>query len=152
MANGRAYRFPKRNEDDSIEVQRLIKDKDGALKKVSELIFTADTPSIPINFTEEINNLISSGQIVIPSDNTNKHIVDISDQLESDKYTYHFISKSGTPVKCGDIYRIFFNGINVSKDVDLSADNMSFTFMDEYEGYVFGLPNTRIVIDFEEGA
>ena len=71
---------------------------------------------------------------MIPSDNTNKHIVDISDQLESDKYTYNFIGKSGAPVKCGDIYRIFFNGINVSEDVDLSADNMSFTFMDEYKG------------------
>lgn len=151
MANGTVRRFPKRNEDNSIEGDRLIKDVDGTLKKVSELIFTAESPAIPSNFTEEINSLISSGQIEIPeTEAANSHIVDISGQLEAAKYTYDFVDKDGSAVKCGDICRVFFNGINVSQDVDISGDRLSFTFINLYGDAVFGKDETRLVIDFVE--
>lgn len=149
MATSSVYRFPKTKEDGSIEEERIIIDKDGSLKKVSEIIFTADSPTISESFTDEINSLILSGQIIIPTqEQAGAHIVDITDQLEEGKYTYSFVSKSGQSVKCGDIFRIFYNGLNVSEDVDVSEDRLSFTFSDLYSSKEFGLPNTRLVIDF----
>ena len=151
MATGTVYRFPRRKDDNSIEGERLIKDKDGSLKKVSELVFTAESPTLPVNFTEEINNLISNGDIEIPQQAVaNSHIVDISDQLEAEKYTYNFVDNNGESVKTSDIFRIFFNGMNVSEDVDISADRFSFTFIDAYDESIFGTPETRLVVDFIE--
>jgi hypothetical protein len=151
MASGNIYRIPKRNADNTVSGSRLIKSSDGTFEEVSEVIFTSDSPSIPDSFTDEINNLIDSGKIEIPnSEVRNSHIVDISDQLESGKYTYNFINSDGDLVKCSDIFRVFFNGLNVSQDIDLSADRLSFTFIDAYQAAEFGIEDSRLVIDFVE--
>lgn len=149
MATSSIYRLPKTKEDGTIQEEKIIIDKDGSIKKVNEIIFTADSPVISTNFTDEINALIQSGQIEIPtSDQINSHIVDISSQLAPEKFSYNFTNSSGENIKCSDVYRIFFNGLNVSQDVDISADRMSFTFCDLYSGEDFGYPETRLVIDF----
>ena len=92
MATGAVYRFAKRKNDNTIEGERLIIDSDGSLTKVNETIFTSESPVIPQNFTDEINALIQSGDIVIPEqDSLSMHIVDITDQLQAGKYTYNIV-------------------------------------------------------------
>lgn len=151
MATSSISRIPKRKDDGSIETERLIRDSDGSLRKVSEIIFTSESPTLSVNFTDEINQLIASGQIVIPnSAQAGAHIVDISDQLASGKKSYNFVNSTGDGVECGDIYRVFFNGLNVSEDVEISGDRLAFTFIDEYDNDDFSHPNTRLVIDFLE--
>lgn len=151
MATGSIHRFPRRKQDGSIEAERSIKDENGNIQKVSEVIFTADSPTIPVDFTDEINRLIQNGDINIPvASSLNMHIVDITDQLEDDKYTYNFVNKNNQSIATGDIYRIFLNGVNVSEDLTISEDRKSFTFIDLYDGKTFGFPETRLVIDFIE--
>ena len=153
MATGNIYRFPKRQADGSIRADISIKDENGNIQRVSELILESETPSISFELTEEINRLIENGDIIIPQTSAsigNMHIVDISSQLEAGKYAYNFVDKNNNPVKTSDIYRIFFNGVNVSSDIDISEDKLSFTFIDAYEAVDFGLPESRLVIDFIE--
>ena len=38
--------------------------------------------------------------------------------------------------------------MNVTEDVDISEDRLSFTFINLYGDAVFGSDNTRLVIDF----
>ena len=149
MAIGSIYRFPKRLDDGTIKVKRKIKGNDGGLEDIDEIIFSANEPTLGSGFTAEINSLIESGEIKIPgADIVNSYIVDISSQLEAGKYTYNFEDDNGEPAECDKIYRIFFNGLNVSEDVDISEDRLSFTFIDLYGDAVFGLPESRLVIDF----
>ena len=63
MATGTIHRFPKKDEDGSIEGARLVKDSDGKIEEITEIIFSSDSPTITANFTEEINNLIANGDI-----------------------------------------------------------------------------------------
>jgi len=110
MATGTIHRFPEKSDDGSIEGRRRVKDSDGKIEEITEIIFSSDSPTITANFTDEINNLIVSGEIEIPgADVVNSHIVDISDQLEEAKYEYNFVDKDGAPVECGKIFSIFFN-------------------------------------------
>jgi|TARA_Y100000287_G_C14221721_1_gene356717 hypothetical protein len=149
MAIGSIYRFPKKTEDGTIKVKRKIKTDDGGLEDIDEIIFSADSPTLGSNFTDEINSLIESGEIKIPgADIVNSYIIDISHQLQEGKYTYNFVNDNSDPVECDKIYRIFFNGLNVSEDVTLSEDRMSFTFIDLYGDAIFGMPESRLVIDF----
>tara|TARA_A200000159_G_scaffold162112_1_gene185330 strand:- start:1905 stop:2372 length:468 start_codon:yes stop_codon:yes gene_type:complete len=151
MATGPIYRFAKRNEDGTIEQKRLVVEPDGSRTVVSESIFTSENPILNQSFTDEINRLIQAGEIVIPSQEVSSHhVVDITDQLESEKYTYNIVSKGGIPLRGSDILRVFLDGVNVSQDVAISDDRFSFTFIDLYPGNLFGTANTRLVIDFIE--
>ena len=151
MATGPIHRFAKRKGDGSIEQKRVVIEADGSRAVIDEVVFTSDSPIINANFTDEINNLIQSGQIIIPSsDSLSHHIADITDQLESGKYTYNIVSREGAPLRTGDIFRVFLDGVNVSQDVVLSDDRTTFTFIDLYPANVFGAQNTRLVIDFIE--
>lgn len=152
MATGAVYRFAKRKNDNTIEGERLIIDSDGSLTKVNETVFTSESPVIPQNFTDEINALIQSGDIVIPEqDSLSMHIVDITDQLQAGKYTYNIVDANGGPLSCGAVFRVFFNGLNVSEDIDISEDRKSFTFIEAYSEEIFGYSESRLVIDFIEG-
>ena len=151
MAQGRIHRFARRKDDGSIQGSKAVIEEDGSISTVDEIIFTSESPVITPNFTDEINNLIQSGQINIPqAESSTHHIVDISDQLESGKYIYLFKNKAGDQIKASDIYRIFLDGVNVSEDTELSEDRYSFVFSELYPEDHFGLSNTRLVVDFME--
>ena len=151
MATGAVYRFAKRKEDDTIEGERFVVDKDGSLTRIKETIFTTTSPVIPDGFTDEINALIQSGEIVIPEQaSVSMHVVDITDQLQAGRYTYDIVHANGESISCGPIFRVFFNGLNVSEDIDISEDRKSFTFFDVYDGQMFGYSESRLVIDFVE--
>jgi hypothetical protein len=153
MASGFVYRFAKTQEDGSIKGERIIHNSDGSLTTISEIVFDADSSIFPSEFTDEINRLIDEGVIDVPSDLlTTSHIVDISDELEEGRYTYNFVDKDGGEKEASDIYRIFLNGLNVSEDIDISEDRLSFTFIEEYEPEVFGYEDSRLVIDFVENS
>lgn len=152
MATGTVYRFAKKKENNTIEGEKLVVDTDGSLTRVNEIIFTSESPAIPQGFTDEINALIQSGDIVIPQqDSLSMHVVDITDQLQAGKYTYNIVDANGSPLSCGAIFRVFFNGLNVSEDIDISEDRKSFTFFEAYSEEVFGYSESRLVIDFIEG-
>lgn len=151
MATGPIHRFAKRKEDGSIEQKRIVIELDGSRVTVDETVFASDGPVINESFTEEINRLIESGQIIIPSTGASTHhVVDITEQLESGRYTYNIISNEDTPLMTSDIFRVFLDGVNVSQDVTISEDRFSFSFIDLYPETFFGTNNTRLVIDFIE--
>ena len=148
MASGTITRLPRARADGTIERETLFVNAEGQINKMTEIIFSAEEPALSEAFGDEILALIGSGDISIsPSE---QHIVNISDQLEAGKYTYVFTDKDGNSKKSSAIYRIFFNGINITDDVDIAEDYLSFTFIDDYDSDIFGYSNTKLIIDFTE--
>lgn len=148
MASGQAFRLPRENPDGTIERDTLFVNADGQVGRMTEIVLSAESPTLSEAFSDEIVQLIADGEISLSL--PNQHIVNISDQLSPGQYTYLFADKAGLPKKSSSIYRVFFNGINVTDDVDVSADYMSFTFIEDYASDAFGYPDTKIIIDFTE--
>jgi len=150
MATGPATRFPTRNSDGTISVERTIRDENGNFTKITQTIFDAESPTIPVDFAEEIVALIENGDIEFPT-SINDHIVNISDQLELGKFTYLIVDSNGASKNSSDTFRVFLNGLNVTLDVEVSEDRDSFTFSNEYSSDDFD-PTQCLIIDFKEEA
>ena len=148
MASGQAFKLPKAKPDGTIERETLFVNAEGQVDRMTEIIFSAEEPALSESFGDEILALVESGEISVSL--SDQHIVNISDQLEAGKYTYIFVDKDGNSKKASAVYRIFLNGINVTDDVDIAEDYLSFTFIDDYNSDDFGYPHTKLIIDFTE--
>ena len=98
-------------------------------------------------FSDKITELINDGTISFPTA-ANAHLVEISDQLEEGKFTYDVVDADGDPRTPGDIFRVFLNGICVSKDCSVSGS--TFTFNSGYSAEDFGYPDQILIIDYIE--
>ena len=128
MAIGNIFRFPKKNSDGSIEINRVIIDEDGNRVTITESVIDSNASS---------------------SEAKPNHIVDISDQLSHGKYTYIFVNSSGEATAASGVFRIYYNGVNFTTDVTVSSDGYSFTFPDSCPDALFDDNNT-LLIDFVE--
>ena len=149
MASGPATRIARRLGDGTIKKEGLVKNADGSISKIDQIIIDSSDPVVPQDFAQEIINLINNGDVTFPS-GPNQYIVNISDQLEVGKYNYSFVDNDGNQKISSDIYRIFYNGINVTRDVNLSNDKKTFTFSNLYDPNQFD-DTSVLIIDFTEG-
>jgi len=147
MAGGIAVKFPKVQPDGSIEREIFFKNTEGKLERMTETVFSAETPVFSEAFSDKIEELINDGIINIPTV-ANAHLVEISDQLEEGKFTYNIVDDSGGSKTPGDIFRVFFNGLCVSKDCSVSGS--TFTFNSGYSAEDFGYPDQILIIDYIE--
>ena len=150
MASGPATKFPTTSDDGTISVERTIKDEDGNLIKINQTIFNADSPTVPVEFAQEIVDLINAGEVSAPTA-SDHYIVDISDQIEVGKYIYQVVDQSGASKISSDTFRVFFNGLNVTTDVSLLEGGGSFEFSDCYDSSDFH-ESDFIIIDYIEGS
>jgi hypothetical protein len=147
VAGGIAVKFPKVQPDGSIERETFFKNAEGKLERMTETIFSAETPVFSETFSDKITELINDGTISFPTA-ANAHLVEISDQLEEGKFTYDVVDADGDPRTPGDIFRVFLNGICVSKDCSVSGS--TFTFNSGYSAEDFGYPDQILIIDYIE--
>jgi hypothetical protein len=148
MASGPATKFPTTSSDGTISVERTVKDEDGNLVKINQIIFDEDSPTVSSEFAQEIVDLINSGEVSAPVA-SNQYLVNISDQVEFGKYIYQVVDKTGAAKVSSDIFRVFFNGLNVTIDVTLSEDGKSFEFSEDYDPSDFN-DSDFLVIDYVE--
>ena len=151
MASGPAFKITKRKTDGTLEKEILVKNLDGSISRVTQTVFEAGGPAVPATFSEEITRLIDIGEIELPAAGiSNSYIVEITDQLTAGKYTYNIVDSSGASKKASSVFRVFLDGMNVTPDVTLAANGLTFTFMAEYPTESFGYPESKLVIDFIE--
>ena len=129
MAIGSIKRFPQKNPDGTITTERMIRDENGNF----------------ITITEEVQ------EVGGPSSAVGKpaHIVEISDQLQIGKYNYLFKDLSGNQKASSNIYRVFYNGVNMTSETTLSSDGLSFSFSSSLPEEFFST-NEVLIIDFVE--
>ena len=128
MAIGNVTRIPRISSSGKITVSRTVINENGDMVSITEEIFPTERRTV-------------DGRV--------SHIVNISDQLSSGKYTYNIVNNSGQPVSASSIFRVFLSGVNLSSEVTLSEDGKSFTFSEDCNESLFSSGEV-LIIDFEE--
>ena len=145
MASGPAFKIPKIVEG-QIRVEYRYKDEHGALTSGEKVIIDAEDVNWAKFVGQEVMNLLNTGELEFPeaaSVSVNLRRESLTDQMESDKYTYSLSSQA----KFGK-FMAYLNGQNVTEDVELSADGLSFTFDPEYPGDIF--VGSKLFVDYIE--
>ncbi len=128
MAIGSIKRFPQKNPDGTVTTERMIRDENGNFVTITEQVQEVGGPS---------------------AESKPAHIVDISDQLQVGKYNYLFKNLSGDQKASSNIYRVFYNGVNMTSETTLSSDGLSFSFSSSLPEEFFSI-NEVLIIDFVE--
>jgi len=145
MAQGVAFKIPTKV-GDQITQEYKYKDESGAVITAEKVILdTAEVDWAGV-VGQEIINLLASGELTLP--NTASVTISLkreslTGQMEASKYTYALSS-----VASSGQFMAYLNGLNVTEDVVLAADGLSFTFDSEYPSDIF--EDSTLFVDYIE--
>jgi hypothetical protein len=145
MAQGVAFKIPTKV-GDQITQEYKYKDESGTVITAEKVILDTEEVNWAELVGQEIINLLNSGQLTLPSATSvtiNLRRESLTDQLESNKYTYNLNS----PAKAGK-FMVYLNGLNTTEYVELSGDGESFTFAAEYPSDIF--EDSTLFVDYIE--
>ena len=144
MASGTAFKIPTKV-GNQITQEYKYKDESGTVITAEKVILDTDGTGTEL-VGQEIINLLSSGQLTLPgatSVSINFKRESLTDQMEAAKYTYALSS-----VATSGQFMAYLNGLNVTEDVVLAADGLSFTFDSEYPSDIF--EDSTLFVDYIE--
>lgn len=139
MPMAQVIRFPKKREDGSISQKQWSKGPDGKMQLIESSVFDDQSPVVSLTFSNEILKLVGRRQVV-----------DISSYMEAGKYEYDIVDHLGNIKEASNIFRVFLNGLNISKDIYLKENRKMFCFPHSFPAEFFGMKDNVLIIDYVE--